>query len=317
MKIIALGTSQFLVNCINGLIESGCCFEEIISLPHNLLPDNSVDLELYASVIGVNYFEIEDINSKSSKEHIRSLSPDLIFSSWPKIIDSEVLSIPKYGIIGTHPTALPFNKGRHPLQWQIVLGLHESKLTFFWMDSGIDSGPIILQAPYNIEPEDTILTLSDKVNSIAFSSSYKLGKMLNPNDMPKGYQQEISSSNIWRKRDRFDVLIDFRMNGNDIISLIQSFGEPYPCAGFLYEDKYFNVICGKKGQPKDIISEKYFEPGKGLKVDEYYLYIKAAKHFLKLKCRQNLEKAVGSIKYVHPPTKYLAKYPKMAEIILQ
>ena len=315
MKIIALGTSQFLVNCINGLIKSGCYFEEIISLPQNLLPDNSIDLKIFASEIGVNYFEIEDINSKSSKEHIKSLSPDLIFSSWPKIIDLEVLSIPKYGIIGTHPTALPFNKGRHPLQWQIVLGLQESKLTFFWMDGGIDSGSIILQAPYNIEPEDTILTLSDRVNSVALSSSYKLGKMLNPNDMPKGYQQESSSSTTWRKRDRFDVLIDFRMNSDDIIALIRSFGEPYPCAGFIYEDKYFNVIYGEKFEPEKIISEKYFEPGKVLKVEENYIYIKAAKHFLKLKCRQNLEKAVGPIKYVHPPTKYLTKYPKMAEII--
>jgi hypothetical protein len=107
------------------------------------------------------------------------------------------------------------------------------------------------------------------------------------------------------------------MNGDDIIALIQSFVEPYPCAGFIYEDKYFSVTCGEKFQPQNIISEKYFEPGKVLKVDENYLYIKAAKNFLKLKCKHNLEKAVGPIKYVHPPTKYLAKYPKIAEIILQ
>ena len=317
MKILALGTSQFLVNCIKGMIESGCCFAGIISLPNHLLPDNSINLEKYASEIGVTYLEVEQINSKSSKEMIKLISPDLIFSSWPKIIDSELLSIPKYGVIGTHPTSLPFNKGRHPLQWEIVLGLRESKLSYFWMDSGIDSGPIILQVPYNIEPDDTILNLSDRVDQIGYTSSRELGKMLNANRMPKGYPQDNSLSNTWRKRDRFDVLIDFRMNGDDIIALIRSFGEPYPCAGFIYEDMYINVLFGEKYMPENNIPIEYFEPGHVIKVEENILYIKVSGEFLKIKCRQNLEKMVGKIKYIYPPSKYLTKYPKIVEIILQ
>ena len=317
MKILALGTSQFLVNCIKGMTESGCCFIGIISLPENLLPDNSINLQKYASEIGAKYFEVEDINLKSSKEIIKLLSPDLIFSSWPKILDSEVLGIPKYGVIGTHPTELPFNKGRHPLQWEIVLGIQESKLSYFWMDSGIDSGPIILQVPYNIVPEDTILSLSNRVNLIGYASSRKLGEILNPNNMPKGYQQDNSLSNTWRKRDRFDVLIDFRMNGDDIIALIRSFGEPYPCASFIYEDIYINVLFGEKYLPENNIPVEYFEPGHVIKVEENFLFIKVAREFLKLKCRQNLEKVVGTIKYVHPPSKYLIKHPNLAKIILQ
>ena len=317
MKIVALGTSQFLVNCIKGMIESGCQFVGIISLPKHLLPDNSINLKKYASEIGATYYEVEEINSKSSKEIIKLLSSDLIFSSWPKIIDSELLTIPKYGVIGTHPTALPFNKGRHPLQWEIVLGLRESKLSFFWMDSGIDSGPGILQIPYNIEPEDTILTLSDRVNLIAYKSSRELGKMLNSSSMPKGYPQDNSLANTWRKRDRFDVLIDFRMSGDDIIALIRSFGEPYPCASFIYEDVYINVLSGEKYHVENNIPVECFEPGHVIKVEEDLLYIKVSGEFLKLKCKQNVEKVVGVIKYIHPPSKYLAKHPKMAEIILQ
>jgi methionyl-tRNA formyltransferase len=314
MRIVVLGQSQFLVSCVQGLKESGCFIKEVISLPKQLRPDNSNDLKSFATEIGAGYFETENINSESSKEHIRSLSPDLIFASWPKIIDSEFLNIPVYGVIGTHPTALPFNKGQHPLQWGIVLGLRESKLSFFWMDSGVDTGPVILQVPYSIEPEDTILTLSDRLNMLAYSSSCKLGKMLTLDDVPKGNLQDCSSSNTWRKRDRYDVLIDFRMNGDDILALIRSFVDPYPCASFIYENHYFNVLSGEKFQLESNVPLLYFEPGHVIKVDGDLLYIKTASEFLKLRSKQNVEKILGTKKYIHPPSKYLAKHPTIASL---
>lgn len=315
MKIVALGTSQFLISCVRGLKEAGCIIQEIVALPAQLSPDNSVDLKEFADEIGVDYFETGDINSESSKEHFRSLSPDVIFSSWPKIIDSEFLNIPVHGVIGTHPTALPFNKGRHPLQWEIVLGIRESKLSYFWMDSGIDSGPVIMQVPYNIEPEDTILTLSDRLNAIAHSSSCKLGAMLVLGDIPKGCPQEPSSSNTWRKRDRYDVLIDFRMNGDDILALIRSFVEPYPCASFIYENHYFNVLSGEKIQPESQVPIQYFEPGHVIKVDGNFLCVKTADEVVGLRTKQNAEIILGAKKYIHPPGKYLAKHPEMAAFL--
>ena len=93
MRIVALGTSQFLVNCARGLLESGCDLQAIISLPKELLPDNSIDLKDFSIEIGAEYFEIKDINSELSKRYIRSFSPDLIFSSCPKTIDSKLCRI--------------------------------------------------------------------------------------------------------------------------------------------------------------------------------------------------------------------------------
>jgi methionyl-tRNA formyltransferase len=317
MKIVALGTSNFMVSCIRGLNDSGCFIQEVITLPKHLLPDNSSDLKDFAAGINAGYFETENINSESSKEHIRCLSPDFIFSAWPKIIDSELLKIPTYGVIGTHPTALPFNRGRHPLQWQIVLGLRESKLSFLWLDSGIDSGSIILQFPYNIEPEDTILTLTDRLNTLAYSSSCKLAEMLNSNELPKGYPQDSSLSNTWRKRDRYDVLIDFRMNGDDILALIRSFVAPYPCASFIFENHYFNVLSGDKVRPESHVPLQYFEPGYVIKADGCTLYIKTASEVLKIRSKQNVENILAKVKYIHPPGKYLAKHPEMAALFFQ
>ena len=316
MRIVALGTSQFLVNCLRGLFESGCVLQAIITLPKELLPDNSIDLKDFSIEIGAEYFEIKDINSELSKRYIRSLSPDLIFSSWPKIIDSELLNIPVFGIIGTHPTALPYNKGRHPLQWSIALGLRESKLSFFKMDSGIDSGSIIMQVPYVIEEKDTISSLLDKLNTLAYSASLSLGKILISKSVPKGICQDTVASNIWRKRDRHDVLIDFRMNDDDILALIRSFSKPYPCASFIFENYYFNVISGETIEFDSAIPLEYFEPGYIIKVDRDFLFVKSSKKFLKLKLEQNIEGILDAKMYIYPPSKYLLKHQNLKTFFL-
>ena len=64
------------------------------------------------------------------------------------------MAIPPRGVIGYHPAALPANRGRHPIIWALVLGLSEIASTFFRMDTGADTGPIIDQEPVPIDDDD-------------------------------------------------------------------------------------------------------------------------------------------------------------------
>ncbi|MCX6239055.1 MAG: formyltransferase family protein [Bacteroidia bacterium] len=306
---MALGTTQFLVSCVRGLIESGCTIQSLISLPKHLLPDNSIDVKKFSVEIGSEYFETDNINSKASKDYIRSLSPELIFSSWPKLIDSEFLSIPIFGTIGTHPTELPLNKGRHPLQWQIVLGLKHSKLSFFWMDAGVDSGALIMQAPYPIHSDDTIVSLAKRVNAVAFSASKTIGKELMTSGTLKRTEQNNKQTNTWRKRSRHDVLIDFRMNADKILALIRSFTLPYPCSTFIFESDLLHVVSGEISQREELFDN--IEPGKIISIGTHFIEVKTADKLLKLKTLEDVEAVVGSKKYIHPPTMYLLKNPEL------
>ena len=71
------------------------------------------------------------INSSKSIKILSYHRADFIFVSWPKIVKADILDTPKYFCIGTHPTNLPYNRGRHPLHWIIALGISETKLSFF------------------------------------------------------------------------------------------------------------------------------------------------------------------------------------------
>ena len=60
------------------------------------------------------------------------MHPDLIICvGWSQILKSEILNIPKLGVIGFHPSKLPENRGKHPIIWSLVLGKKETASTFF------------------------------------------------------------------------------------------------------------------------------------------------------------------------------------------
>jgi len=306
MKILALGTTSFLESCVKGLMAGGCVIQAIISIPAKLLPDNSIDMSDLANSMGIGYFETEDINNEDSLNFIKNIRPDIIFSGWPKMISKELLRIPSIGIIGTHPTDLPLNKGRHPLQWQIVLGLTNSKLSFFWMDEGVDSGDLIMQSPYQICHDDTILSLAAKVNEVAFYSSKAIGEILMNSGKLNCTKQENVRTNTWRKRNRHDVLIDFRMNSEKILAIVKSFTLPYPCATFIFESTLFHVVSGEISHLNESIEN--IEPGKIFSIGTDFVEVKSADKIVKLKTIENVSATIRKSKYIYPPTKYILKH---------
>jgi methionyl-tRNA formyltransferase len=311
MRILAIGTTSFLKNCVKGLIAGGSEIVAVMSMPTNQLPDNSIDMYDFAKSLGVDYYESEDINNEETLNIIKNIGPDIIFSGWPKMISKRLLMIPSIGIIGTHPTALPLNKGRHPLQWQIVLGLTYSKLSFFWMNEGVDSGELIMQSPYQINLDDTIVTLSSRLDEVAYNSSKVIGNILMYSGNLNCTKQENLLSNTWRKRNRHDVLIDFRMNSEKILAIVRSFTLPYPCATFIFETTLFHVVSGELSYIIEPIEN--IEPGKIFSVDTNYIEIKTADKVVKLRTLENLIPIIGTNKYIHSPTKYILKNPNKFE----
>jgi methionyl-tRNA formyltransferase len=77
-----------------------------------------------------------------------------ILAWWPKIVSSKILELAKSGFINTHPSLLPYNRGKHYNFWALVeqapfgVSLH-------FVDEGIDSGDIVAQSTIPYDWEDT------------------------------------------------------------------------------------------------------------------------------------------------------------------
>ena len=87
--------------------------------------------------------------------------------SWKYLMPPDVLSVPKIGVLNLHYSLLPKYRGVYPVNWAIIKGETETGVTFHWVNSGIDSGPIACQKNLPILPEDTARTLQLRMDDLA------------------------------------------------------------------------------------------------------------------------------------------------------
>ncbi len=108
------------------------------------------------------------VNSKEFIKEIKKLSPDIILvGSWSEKFKAEILNLPKFGIVNCHPSLLPKHRGANPYFWAIYSGDDKTGVTFHLMDENYDTGKILMQAAFKIEPEMTGGDLRDKAANIA------------------------------------------------------------------------------------------------------------------------------------------------------
>ncbi|NOU51777.1 formyl transferase [Pseudoalteromonas sp. JBTF-M23] len=219
-------------------------------------------------------FHYEDSKNKTaSKAFLSNFDLDIIYCvGWSYLLDEELLAMPKQGIIGFHPAKLPQNRGRHPIIWALALGLSETASTFFKMDSGADSGPIISQEPIKIDMDENAQSLYDKILHTAQQQIKDFTKSLLEGSAVFA-EQDQQSATYWRKRSRKDGLIDFRMSAESIHNLVRALAPPYPCAEFLCKE---NLVQVRRSEILQQTVPANIEPGKVLEKRGNSILVKAA-----------------------------------------
>ncbi len=90
--------------------------------------------------------------------------PDVgVVVAYGKLLPKQVLTIPKHGFLNVHFSLLPKYRGAAPIQWALINGEKETGVTLFWLDEGMDTGPIFLQKKISVQPEDDAETLRNKL----------------------------------------------------------------------------------------------------------------------------------------------------------
>jgi methionyl-tRNA formyltransferase len=94
-------------------------------------------------------------------------SPDLIVvAAFGQILKPEVLDFPPYGCINVHASLLPRWRGAAPINAAILHGDAETGVTIMRMDPGIDTGPMLAKSITPIHPDDTAVTLSERLSRL-------------------------------------------------------------------------------------------------------------------------------------------------------
>lgn len=108
-----------------------------------------------AKVLGkydIPLIQIEgNINSKESRAKLTEFQPDLLVSiGGNQIFKKPLLELATYGCVNLHTALLPKYRGLMPSFWVLKNREEYTGVSVFFVDEGIDSGPILVQKKVKI-----------------------------------------------------------------------------------------------------------------------------------------------------------------------
>lgn len=126
----------------------------------------------------------------------RALGADLCVMAFvTEIIPAEALTAPARGSIQYHPSLLPLHRGSSAINWAIINGDLETGLSVFWTDSGVDTGPILLQKRTHIGPDDTVGSLYfDRLFPMGVDAMAKAVAMVADGTAPRNEQEHAHAT---------------------------------------------------------------------------------------------------------------------------
>jgi len=102
-----------------------------------------------------------DLNSPEFIEKLKQLSPDVIINQTELLLKEGILYVPKIGVLNRHASLLPHFRGRLGSWWSHATEPPEYGVTIHFVDKEIDSGPIIVQKKYSIDPRSSYCKVLD------------------------------------------------------------------------------------------------------------------------------------------------------------
>jgi methionyl-tRNA formyltransferase len=108
-----------------------------------------------------------DINEKNIAKIIKEFEPDLLVSLFTmQIYKNDVIKIPKFGAITSHPSILPNYRGLEVFFWVLANNEKETGVSVFFLTEKIDDGIVIWQRKIPIKSETTMDGLYDEITHL-------------------------------------------------------------------------------------------------------------------------------------------------------
>lgn len=175
MKLIFAGTPEFAARALEALLAAG--HQAVLVLTQ---PDRPAGrgMALQASAVkkvalahGIPVFQPERLKDPATHEPIRAACAEggaelMVVAAYGLILPQAVLDLPRRGCINIHASLLPRWRGAAPIHRAIEAGDAQTGITIMQMEAGLDTGPMLLSAAIDIDPQDTTGSLHDRLAAL-------------------------------------------------------------------------------------------------------------------------------------------------------
>jgi methionyl-tRNA formyltransferase len=169
MRIVFCGTPDFAVPSLRRLLaESAFTVQAVVTQPDRPRGRGQAlsapAVKQAALEAGLQVFQPEKIKSDEAHDFFLRIEPDaVVIIAYGQIVSRRLIDIPRLGWINLHASLLPRYRGAAPIAWALVNGESKTGLTTMQIDSGMDTGPLLLQQEMEIGANETAPELSRRM----------------------------------------------------------------------------------------------------------------------------------------------------------
>jgi methionyl-tRNA formyltransferase len=228
VRIALIGQAAFGEAVFAALRDAG---EEIVAVSSITGTSERPDpLAKAARDAGIAFFPTGKLKKSDVLEAYAATQPDLgVMAFVTHILPERVLTEPRLGTIQYHPSLLPRHRGISSMHWAIRMGDAKTGLTIFWVDAGIDTGPVLLQREVEIAPDDTVGSLYfDKLFRPGVEALVESVRLVREGNAPKIAQDEAQAT-YEPPADDSNSGIDFSRPAHEVYNLVRG-SNPQPGA---------------------------------------------------------------------------------------
>ena len=162
-------------------------------------------------------------------EELANLKANLQIVVAFRMLPEVVWKMPALGTFNLHASLLPNYRGAAPINWAIINGETKTGVTTFFIDDKIDTGAMILRKEIEINEQDTVGTLHDKLMELGTFAVKETLELIASGKVKLTIQSEDLEIKTAYKLNKDNCKIDFTKSGKEIGNLIRGLN-PYPAA---------------------------------------------------------------------------------------
>ena len=245
LNLVFCGTPRFAVPTLEKLVEAGFRIQLVVTQPDK---PRGRGLELTQSPVkrralelGLPVMQPDKVkNNEEFRSQLSSLRPEaIIVVGYGRLIPQWMIDLPPMGNINLHASLLPKYRGAAPIQWAIACGEMVTGVTTMKIDSGLDTGDILLQKEIPIEPTDTAETLAPRMASIGAELVRDTLQGLQAGTLHPT-SQDNSKASLAPILKKEDGEIDFHRSAEEICNRLRGF-QPWPGAYTTFRGKNLQI----------------------------------------------------------------------------
>ena len=283
-SLIFMGTPEFALPSLRELHAAGAPILLAVTQPDKPKGRGrklvAPPVKVFAEAEGIPVYQPEKVKSAEAIERIAALNPAcIVLAAYGQLLSAEILKVPTLGAVNVHASLLPKYRGPAPIHWAVIQGELETGVTTMLMDTGMDTGDILMQRQVPIEPTDTAGSLHDRLAQEGATLLVETLKLLQQGTLrPKA--QDDSKATYAPMLAKEDGEIDWQEDAETICCRIRGL-DPWPGGFTLWQGKRLKLFgCGSLPLSTQV------EPGTVIAATDDGLQVSAGKGTVVIKTLQ-------------------------------